>query len=73
MFRKVDTTETYQIPHVIILREENIVVETLNGALVGGDDGSGEECWGQRGENNGVTKAALFHSCGRGKTGISQG
>lgn len=33
----------------------------------------GEECWGQRGENNGVTKAALFRSCGRGKTGISQG
>ena len=35
--------------------------------------GSGEECWGQRGENNGVTKAALFRSCGRGKTGISPG
>ena len=34
--------------------------------------GSGEECWGQRGENNGVTKAALFRSCGRGKTGISR-
>ena len=24
-------------------------------------------------KNNGVTKAALFRSCGRGKTGISQG
>ena len=47
-------------------------------AMVGGvgegkGRGSGEECWGQRGENNGVTKAALFRSCGRGKTGISQG
>ena len=35
--------------------------------------GSREECWGQRGENNGVTKAALFHSCDSGKIGISQG
>ena len=34
---------------------------------------SGEECWGQRGENNGVTKAAIFHSCGKGKTGILLG
>ena len=35
--------------------------------------GSGEECWEKRGKNNEVTKAALFRSCGRGKTGISQG
>ena len=39
----------------------------------GEERGSGEECWGQRGENNGVTKAAFFRSCGRDKTGISQG
>ena len=43
------------------------------GGLEGKGRGFGEECWGQRGENNGVTKAALFRSCGRGKTGISQG
>ena len=45
----------------------------VGGVGEGKGRGSGEECWGQRGENNGVTKAALFRSCGRGKTGISQG
>ena len=43
----------------------------------GGRGGEGEGLWeegrGQSGENNGVTKVALFRSCGRGKTGISQG
>ena len=43
------------------------------GVREGKERGSGEECWGQRGENNGVTKAVIFRSCGRGKTGISQG
>ena len=43
------------------------------GVREGKGRGSGEECWGQRGKNNGVTKVALFRSCGRGKTGISQG
>ena len=37
----------------------------------------GEGLWGRmlvaKRENNGVIKAALFRSFGRGKTGISQG
>ena len=41
----------------------------VGGVEEGKGRGSGEEYWGQRGENNGVTKAALFCSCGRGKTG----
>ena len=43
----------------------------------GGRGGEGEglsgRMLGAKRGNNGVTKAALFRSCGRGKTGISQG